>query len=50
MEVSKAKMSDDNKEAWITIRSEDEFLVLHVISNYNIEWEKKGDSLNIKVI
>jgi hypothetical protein len=49
MEVTKVVYSDDGKEFWMTIRSEDaDYLILHLASNERMLWSKDGQTLNVK--
>ena len=51
MEMSKCKLSDDKKEAWITLRQTNEgfnYITVHIISNDKISVEKLDAHLNIK--
>jgi len=45
MIVSKVTTTDE--ESWITIRSGDDYLVIHI--DREVSWELKGSNLNIKV-
>jgi hypothetical protein len=46
MQISKA--NQDLNESWLTLRSDGDYCVIHIIGNMK-NWKMKGDTLNITV-
>jgi hypothetical protein len=49
MQVGRVTERDGGKQLWLTVRHDnDDFMIVHVISNEPVEWSASGCTLNLR--